>query len=310
MNNVCVLGSMNMDMCFFVERMPESGETMLCNDFRKIPGGKGANQAVAAKRLGANVFMIGKIGQDDNGKILLNNLVNDGVDVDYVFIDEEKSTGLAMITVSEKGENFIMVVSGSNMNIRREEVLSAKDIIINSNVILSEFETPIEATIEAFQIARNYNIITLLNPAPAQKIPNSLIELTDIIVPNENEIFLLTGIKVTDIETAKLAADKLIKKGVKYVIITLGEKGAALVSDKRADIIPAHKVNVVDTTAAGDAFIGALASRLCRSLELQYDEMKSAVIFANRVSAMAVQRYGAQPSLPYLQEVIEAYGDV
>lgn len=254
MNNICVLGSINMDIVLRVERMVKTGETVLAKDFKKIPGGKGANQAVAARRLGANVYMIGKVGKDDNGSVLLKALENDDINVDYTLIDNKEPTGMAVITVDDKGNNSIIVVSGANMNIKEEEITKVEHIIKNSKAIIAQFETPVNITTEAFKIAKNYGVITILNPAPAKEIEEELLKYTDIIVPNETEAYELTKIKIENEEEIKKAARIFIEKGVKFVIITLGEKGAALVSKNDFCIIPAHKVKAIDTTAAGDSF--------------------------------------------------------
>ncbi|OFI01508.1 ribokinase [Clostridium acetireducens DSM 10703] len=304
MSNVCVLGSINMDIVLRVDRMVKSGETILSKGFNKNPGGKGANQAVAARRLGAEVFIIGKVSNDDNGDVLLKCLKKDGIKIDYVFEDKENPTGMAIISVDNEGNNSIVVVPGANMNISLQEIEKCRKVIENSNIIVSQFETPVEATIHAFKIAREKGVITILNPAPAKEIPDDLLNITDIIIPNETEAFEITKVNVHTKETAKEAADKLIHKGVKYVIITLGEKGAVLVSKDNMSVIPAYKVKAVDTTAAGDSFIGALASKLEKENKIDFYTLESAVKFGNKVSSITVQRQGAQVSIPTLKEVL------
>ncbi|WP_027626790.1 ribokinase [Clostridium lundense] len=309
MKNICVLGSINIDIVLRVDRMVKTGETILSKDFKKIPGGKGANQAVAARRLGGNVYMIGKVGQDDNGKMLTKALENDDIDLTYTSIDEKAPTGMAIITVDDNGNNSIIVVPGSNMNITKEEIHNAEEIIKNSNVIIAQFETPVETTIEAFKIAKNYGVTTILNPAPAKEIEDELLKYTDIIIPNETEAYELTKIKIEDEESIKKAAKVFAEKGVKFVIITLGEKGAALISKDDFCIVPAYKVQAIDTTAAGDSFIGAVANKLNVSNKVDFESIKKAIEFGNKVSSITVQRQGAQPSLPYLDEVIKVYGE-
>lgn len=309
MNNISVLGSINMDIVLRVDRMVKTGETILCKDFKKIPGGKGANQAVAAKRLGADVYMIGKVGQDDNGKMLIKALENDDINLTYTLVDEKEPTGMAIINVDDNGNNSIIVVSGSNMNITKEEIYNAEEIIKNSKVIIAQFETPVETTIEAFKIAKENGVITILNPAPAKDIEEELLKYTDIVVPNETEAFELTKVKIEDEESIKKAAKIFIERGVKFVIITLGEKGAALISKDDFCIVPAHKVTAIDTTAAGDSFIGAVANKITSSSEVSFECIKSAIEFGNKVSSITVQRQGAQTSLPYLDEVIKIYGE-
>lgn len=307
MNRVCVLGSMNMDLVVNVGHMPKVGETILSNHLEKIPGGKGANQAVAAKRSGAEVHMVSKVGRDDNGQILLKELEKDCINTECVFIDENETTGMAIITVDDNGNNSIIVVSGSNMTINKEEIDKCEEVIKNSDIVISQFETPQEMTLEAFKTAKKHEKLTILNPAPAREINEELLKYTDMIIPNETEAFLLTGVNVKDLGTAKEAAGKFFEKGVKWVIITLGEKGAAVISDKSQTLVPAFKVEAKDTTAAGDSFIGALSSRL-EIGRMNEQNVVEAVRFGNKVSSIAVQRKGAQPSIPFLKEVNEVYG--
>lgn len=306
MNKICVLGSMNMDLVLKVKDMPKVGETILSKSFQKIAGGKGANQAVAAKRSGAEVFMISKIGKDENGRDLRDKLVEDNIDVKYVFEDEVEPTGIALIMVNDNGNNSIIVNAGSNMTLTKEEIHSAEDTIKESDIIISQFETPEDITIEAFKIAKENGKVTILNPAPAKKIKEELLKYTDIIVPNETEAELLTGIEIKDIEDAKEAGKIFLDKGVKFVIITLGENGAALIGKDFCEIVPAYKVNAIDTTAAGDSFIGGLSSKL-DAKNLGRETLSKAIRFGNKVSSIAVQRRGAQPSIPFVDEVLEVY---
>lgn len=309
MNKVCVLGSINMDLVIKVNEMPKEGETILSESFEKIAGGKGANQAVAARRCGNIVSMIGKIGKDDNGKILKGLLEEDSIDTNLIFEDENEPTGMAVITVNKNGNNSITVISGSNMTLNKDEIEKSKEIIENSDILISQFEVPEEVILEAFKIAKENNKITILNPAPAKKIDEELLKYTDIIIPNETEAELLTGIKVNDLESAKLAANGLLEKGVKFVIVTLGSKGAVVISKECRQIVEAYKVKAIDTTAAGDSFIGGLSSKL--DIEnLSFENLLKAVKFANKVSSITVQRKGAQPSIAKLEEVIEIYGEV
>ena len=315
MNKICVLGSMNMDLVLKVKDMPKVGETILSKSFQKIAGGKGANQAVAAKRSGAEVFMISKIGKDENGRELRDKLVEDNIDVKYAQAngikvmnteDRIEPTGMALIMVNDNGNNSIIVNAGSNMTLTKEEIHSAENLIKESDIIISQFETPEDITIEAFKIAKENGKVTILNPAPAKKIKDELLNYTDIIVPNETEAELLTGIEIKDIEDAKKAGDIFLGKGVKFAIITLGEKGAALIGKDFCEIVSAYRVNAIDTTAAGDSFIGGLSSKL-DTKNLGRETLSSSIRFGNKVSSIAVQRKGAQPSIPYLKEVLEVY---
>jgi ribokinase len=308
MNKTCILGSLNMDIVLEVENMAKVGETIFAKSIATIPGGKGANQAVAAKRMGSDVCMIGKVGLDSNGDFLVSELARDSINTDYIFRDGKESTGTAIINVNSDGNNSIVVVAGANMTINADEIKKSYTIIKGSDVIIAQFETPSEITMEAFIYAKSQGIITILNPAPAKKIDNKLFKYTDIIIPNETEAYELTGIIVENLESAKKAADNFIAVGVNYVIITLGSKGAALITKEKAEIIPAIKVNAIDTTAAGDSFIGAVSSKLGTE-ELSYENLKKAIVFANKVSSIVVQRSGAQPSIPTMKEVIDIYGE-
>lgn len=309
MNKVCILGSINMDMVIEVDRMPNIGETILSKSIKKIPGGKGANQAVAASRSGSMVYMVGKVGNDDNGKVLLDELVKDSININHIYRDEKESTGIAIITVDSKGDNSIIVVSGANMNIGNNDIDKSEEAIRNSDIIISQFETPEDMTIMAFKKAKELDKLTILNPAPAKTIKDELLKYTDIIVPNETECKMITGIDVKDLEDAKKAAKVFFTKGVKWVIVTLGSKGAAVISEEYGEVVPAYKVNAIDTTAAGDSFIGALSSKL-DSKSLDFNSLVKAVRFGNKVSSIAVQKKGAQPSIPYLKEINELYGEI
>lgn len=306
MNKICILGSINMDVVVKVNSMPKVGETIIGNNLMNIPGGKGANQAVAAKRSGASVYMLGKVGLDSNGNRLIEELKKDQINVDHIYKDESKPTGTAIITVDESGNNSIIVVPGANMRITQQELNMATEVIKSCNILIAQFETNMDIIIEAFKIAKEYGVITILNPAPAKQVPDELLQYIDVIVPNETEAFELTKVQVNDLKTAKESAEIFLNKGVKYVIVTMGEKGAALIGDEGCEIIPAYNVSAVDTTAAGDSFIGALASKLEGS-DVNYDNLKSAVVFGNKVSSIAVQREGAQPSIPTVDEVMKIY---
>ena len=308
MNRVCVLGSMNMDLVVKVNDIPRVGETILSKSFEKIAGGKGANQAVAAKRCGAEVAMIAKIGKDENGEILKDKLKEDNIDVKYVFEDKNESTGMAFIMVNENGNNSIIVVAGSNMTINKEEIEVSLEKIKESDILIAKFETSEEITLEAFKKAKEFGKVTILNPAPAKKINEELLRVTDIIVPNETEVEVLTGITIEILEDANKAGQVFLEKGVKFVVITLGDKGAAVIGKDFCKLVPSYKVNAIDTTAAGDSFIGGLSSKL-DFRNINKETLIGAVNFGNKVSSISVQRKGAQPSIPYLKEIEEIYGE-
>lgn len=308
MNKVCVIGSMNMDLVVKVNDIPRVGETILSKSVEKIAGGKGANQAVAAKRCGAQVAMIAKIGKDENGQILKGNLEEDNIDVKYVFEDKKEATGMAIIMVNENGNNSIIVVAGSNMTINEHEIEASVEKIKESDILIAQFETSEEMTLKAFQKAKELGKVTILNPAPAKKINDELLKVTDIIVPNETEAEVLTGITVESLEDAKRAGEAFLEKGVKFAIITLGSRGAAVIGKEFCELVPAYKVNAIDTTAAGDSFIGGLSSKLDFK-NINKETLIKAVNFGNKVSSISVQRKGAQPSIPYLKEIEEIYGE-
>lgn len=302
MNKICVFGSINMDLVVNIDNIPRVGETILSKAFNKIPGGKGANQAVAAKRCGSAVSMIGNIGNDENGEILKSKLIEEKIDVECIFQDLDNETGMAFIMVNESGNNSIIVIQGSNMTIKEEIIEKSIHKIRECDILISQFETCEKLTLKAFKIAKSLGKITVLNPAPAKKIDNELLKYTDIIIPNETETEVLTGISVTDIEGSREAAKVFLENGVKFVIITLGDKGAALIGKNISEIIPAYEVDVIDTTAAGDSFIGALSSKLNVN-NISEENLIEAITFANKVSSVTVQRKGAQTSIPYLKEV-------
>ena len=308
MSKTCILGSLNMDIVLKVENMAKIGETIFAKSLTTIPGGKGANQAVASRRMGSEVYMIGKVGLDSNGDFLVRELAGHGINTAYVFKDNKETTGTAIINVNCQGNNSIVVVPGANMNINIDEIEQSYSVIKDCDVIIAQFETPSEITAMAFKYAKSKGIITILNPAPAKKLDKNLLKFTDIIIPNETEAYDLTGVLVEDLESAKAAAENFMEMGVHYVVITLGSKGAALITKERAEIIPAIMVNAIDTTAAGDSFIGAVSSRLVSS-ELSYENLKKAIAFGNKVSSIVVQRVGAQPSIPTMKEVMDIYGE-
>lgn len=308
MNNICVIGSINMDVVLKVDRMVKVGETIFAKDLKNISGGKGANQAIACARMNSKVSMISKVGIDGNGQILVNKLKENNINTEYIFKDKESSTGMALITVDNEGNNSIIVASGANMTITEDEINKANEVIKNSDIVISQFEVPMKTILEGFKLAKKYNKLTILNPAPAKEINKELLKYTDIIIPNETEAYELTGVEVTDLNSAKEASKVLLEDGIKCVIITLGSKGAAVITKENADLVQAFKVNAVDTTAAGDSFIGGFASKLDVN-NITFENIKKSIKFGNMVSSITVQREGAEPSIPYLKEVQNLYGE-
>lgn len=295
-----------MDIVLKVDRMAKVGETLLTRSLDKVAGGKGANQGVAAARLGSKVYMIGKLGKDDNGDILYRNIENDNINVEYILKDDKEPTGMAIVTVDKDGNNSIVVVSGANMSLKKEDIYQFKEAIKDSNILITQFETPIDVAEDAFKLAKSFGVTTILNPAPAKEITENLLKNTDIIIPNEMEAFEITKIKIKNENDIKKSAQVFLERGIKFVIITLGEKGAAIISKYKFEIIPAYKVNAIDTTAAGDSFIGALAHKLGEK-KLSFENIKEGVLYGNKVSSIVVQKEGAQSSIPYLSEVKEVF---
>ncbi|WP_223902025.1 ribokinase [Lactobacillus laiwuensis] len=300
MNKVTVIGSINLDTNLRVKQMPRPGETVHASGHYSAAGGKGANQAVAAARSGCEVSFIGGVGADAPGKEMLGLLKSEGINTQGIITTKKESTGQAFITVDDSGQNSITIYAGANYAFGPAEVVQNQDLIKDSDFLIAQFETPLAATIKGFKIAHEAEVKTILNPAPGMtKIPADLLKLTDIITPNETEAETITGIKVTDERTAQMAASKLHDQGVKIVIITIGAKGAFYDYQDKRELIPAFKVKAVDTTAAGDTFIGAMTS----ILRPDFSNLRDAVLFANKASSITVQKYGAQPSIPYAKDI-------
>lgn len=295
---IFVIGSSNTDMVVKSEKLPAAGETILGGKFLMNAGGKGANQAVAAAKLGADVTFVCKTGNDIFGKQALQGFQEIGINTDFVFTDEENPSGVALILVDAKGENSIAVASGANANLQIEEVEQVLPHIKPNDWVVLQLEIPI-ATVE-FAIKKCFELgaKVILNPAPAQALDKSVFKYIDIITPNETEAELLTGIKVIDLATAEQAALKLHEKGVKNVIITLGSQGAYLKNENQSGLIPTTKVEAIDSTAAGDVFNGALAVALSEGQNLE-----QSISFACRAAAISVTRMGAQASAPLRGEV-------
>ena len=298
MKKIAVIGSSNTDMVIKSDRIPVPGETVLGGNFFMNPGGKGANQAVAAARMDGNVTFIAKVGNDLFGKESIANWQKENIDTKHVIIDESNPSGVALIMVDSKGENCISVALGANASLSPKDLQSAKNIIENSDIVLMQLETPLDTITTAAKWAYNKGVKVILNPAPAAKLPFELLQYLYLITPNETEAELLTNIKVTDQVSAKKAADILHLMGVKNVIITMGKKGAYLSCSRFNEIIPAYKVTAIDTVAAGDVFNGALAVALSENLD-----WITAVKLAQKAASISVTRPGAQSSAPYRFEV-------
>lgn len=295
---ILVVGSSNTDMVINSPHLPAAGETIIGSSFFMNPGGKGANQAVAAARLGGHVTFICKTGNDIFGKQATAIFENEGIDTSYIIEDTQNPSGVALITVDDNGENTIVVASGSNATLSRSDIAHCRNVIENASVILMQLEIPVDTVHFVAGIAREKNVTVILNPAPACKLENSLLANITIITPNEKEAEMLTGIKVNDIDSAKEAAKALAARGIRTVIVTLGQKGALIYNNDEFELVPSMTVKAVDTTAAGDIFNGALAVALNEGKSL-----KEATAFACKAAAISVTRKGAQSSAPYKKEL-------
>jgi len=298
MPKILVIGSSNTDMVVKTKRFPQPGETIIGGEFFLFPGGKGANQAVAAARMGAEVALIAKVGQDIFGQQAIEGFAHEGINVAYVLSDAKLASGVALITVDASGENEIVVAPGANAALFPAD-LDRDDLAFETaDLILMQLETPLETVSHAAKKAQGLLKKFILNPAPAQALPVELYPLLYLITPNETEASLLTGIPIEDDDALPLVAEALLEKGAKNVIITLGAKGAYFQNANQKFLIPAPQVQAVDTTAAGDVFNGALAVALAEGLD-----WRSAIEMACHAGAIAVTRMGAQASAPFREEV-------
>jgi ribokinase len=295
--SVLVIGSINMDLVLKSEKVPVGGETVLGESYAYIPGGKGANQGVAAARLGADVTFVGRVGEDANGKELKGNLLKEGICADFVIEDPESSTGLAAIMLEETGQNRIIVIPGANMRITKEDLQTAFEQTYDAVIV--QLEIPDEIVMEACRLGKEKNIPVILDAGPAKSFPLEKLEGLEILSPNESEAFALTGVEVHSIESAEKAANVLKERSnAKIIVMKMGSLGAYLYKDGEGEFFPAHKVKAVDTTAAGDAFTAALTVKYISS-----GDINEAIQFANVVGAITVTRIGAQPSLPTVEGV-------
>ncbi|WP_221393715.1 ribokinase [Dyadobacter sp. NIV53] len=297
-NVICVVGSSNTDMVVKAEKLPSPGETVIGEVFLMNPGGKGANQAVAAARLDGNVVLAAKVGNDVFGKQAIQQFKREKINPMYITIDSEHPSGVALINVDAKGENCISVAPGSNSRLMPHDVELILDGLNLSDIVLLQLEIPLKTVDFVIRSSFEKGLRVILNPAPAQELPVDLFRCLYLITPNETEAEILTGIRVTDMQTVRQAAEAIRAKGVPNVIITLGSKGAFLHTDTISTLIPAPPVTAVDTTAAGDCFNGALAVALAENSTLE-----QAIAFACKAAAICVTRMGAQTSLPHRREV-------
>jgi|SRR5450432_508968 ribokinase len=298
MSKIIVIGSSNTDMVIKTNKFPVPGETILGGAFFMFSGGKGANQAVAAARMGAGVMLICKTGDDIFGQRSIDEFKKEGINTKYIQKDTDKASGTALILVDEKGENEIVVASGANETLTRIEIDAAEEAIADAAIILLQLEIPVETVLYAAKIGYELKRKVILNPAPAQSLPAELFSYLYLVTPNETEAEILTGVKVNDVASASKAADVLLKAGVQNVIITLGAQGAFFKNDKNEFIVAAPVVKAVDTTAAGDVFNGVLAVEITSGANWQ-----SAISTACKAASFSVTRMGAQVSMPYRKEI-------
>ena len=294
MGHIVVVGSINMDLVVRSPHLPQPGETILGRDFKTFPGGKGANQAVAASRLGGHVKMIGRVGNDAFGTELLRTLQNDRVDTTFVQRAADVPSGVALITVEDAGQNTIVVASGANAKVTPADVDAAEAAFDGAAVLLLQLEIPLPTVRHAIEVAKKHRVRVLLNPAPAQPLETQLLSLVDYLVPNQIELALLTGAASLEQGVAQLQS-----LGVKQVVVTLGGDGVAVFEAEKTYRLAPHPVNVVDTTAAGDAFVGGFAVAL-----VEGRSTREAAEWGNVAGGLAVTRAGAQPSLPTRAELI------
>ena len=294
---IVVVGSVNTDMVVKSERIPGPGETVTGGTFFMPAGGKGANQAVAAARLGAQVTLVAKVGDDMFGRQAIENFKNEGILTDHIALDGENATGVALILVDAAGENCISVAPGANFAMTRADVDAAADAIRGADVVLLQLEVPMAVVEHTAALAVEAGVPVVLDPAPAAQLPEGLLPNVAVLTPNESEAERLTGIAVKDEATARQAAAKLREAGARQVIVTLGTKGALVIGPEIDTLVPSFEVEAADSTAAGDAFNGGLAAALGSG-----DTLEDAVRQAAMVGALSVTKMGAQPSLPTAEQ--------
>ena len=295
---ITVVGSSNMDLVVKSERIPVTGETILGGDFVMVPGGKGANQAVAAAKLGAKVYFIAKLGDDIFGTQSLSNFRKEGVNTTYVTQTKEAPSGVALINIDNNGNNIIVVAPGANSTLSPDDIRAAENDIASSGALVAQLEVPVETIEFAAKMAHKHNVCFILDPAPARQLSAELLGMVDVLTPNETEARLLTDIEVTDDDSAMAAAKKLLESGTKAIILTMGTSGFLLATNDETKLVPAKKVDAVDSTAAGDVFTGSLAASLAAGKTLL-----DAALFANHAAALSVTKIGAQSSIPTLEQV-------
>lgn len=298
MGKIVVIGSSNTDLVVRTPRIPRPGETLIGSGFMVNPGGKGANQAVAAARMGGRVTFVASVGDDQFGREALEHYKAEGIDTRFIVCHPGVASGVALISVDDAAENSIVVAPGANALLSPADVDAAEERIAAADYVLMQHEIPMDAVVRATEIATRYGVRVILNPAPAAPIPDEVLTRLDLVTPNRSETELLTGMKIAGVNDALAAAEWFRARGVKRVAVTMGSNGALVMDDRTAEFVPAYRVEAVDTTAAGDVFNGALAVALAEGRKLG-----DAARFAAAASSIAVTRVGAQRSIPQREEV-------
>lgn len=297
MSKILVVGSMNMDLVVKTDEIPKVGETLLGHELLQIPGGKGANQGVAIAKLGNDITFLGKVGKDSFGDELLASMKNSGVNIEHIE-REDTSTGIAVINVDKYGRNNIVVIPGANAMVDKEYLGRHLVTFEEAEIVVFQLEIPLETVKEGLKIAKETGKITILNPAPAMELDDEIISNIDILIPNEHELERMTNVEVIDDESILKASKLLLNKGIKQIIVTLGSKGVLYIDNKKNEFFNAYNVNVVDTTAAGDSFIGGFLTSYVEDRDI-----KKAINMGQKTAALAIQKVGAQSSLPNREEV-------
>jgi len=289
--HIVVVGSANMDLIMRVSRLPKPGESLIGSKFMTAHGGKGANQAVAAARLGANVTFVGCVGNDAFGDLQREGFLKEGINVDYLKTSTASPTGTALILLTDSGQNAIVVAPAANHDVLSADIEGLRDLFSQTDMLISQLEIPLDTVMSSFGMARSAGVFSILDAGPAQTVPLGLLVAADLVSPNETEAEALTGIEVNSVDTARHAAARLLEMGVKHVVMKLGEKGCLYLGEEEI-YVPAFSIDAVDTTAAGDAFTGALG------VAWGSIPLREALQFANAAGALAATVQGAQPSMP------------
>lgn len=297
MGEILVVGSINMDLVVKVDEIPKPGETLLGDELLQIPGGKGANQGVAIGKLGQDISFLGMVGEDSFGHVLLDSMKDAGVNIDYIEKVND-STGIAVINVDKEGNNNIVVIPGANGRVDKDYLNRNIAAFKEADIVVFQLEIPLDTVKEGLRIAKSLNKLTVLNPAPAMELDDEIIGNVDILIPNEHELERLTGQSISDEDSIISAAQSLINRGIKNIIVTLGCKGALYINEKEHKLYPAYEVNVVDTTGSGDCFIGGFVSFF-----KQDKDIEKAIDMGQRTAALSIQKFGAQSSIPTREEV-------